>query len=85
MTKSALKKVIKKQYVTVNAVIATSAIFIHGGETITLSIPEEVGHKKKLILSLQVIFEDEHLAAIHKPAGILVSGNRFKTMANALA
>jgi len=31
-----------------------------------------------------VIFEDDHLAVIHKPAGILVSGNRFKTIANAL-
>lgn len=31
-----------------------------------------------------MIFEDEHLAVIHKPAGILVSGNGFKTIANAL-
>lgn len=31
------------------------------------------------------MFEDEHLAVIHKPAGILVSGNSFKTIANALA
>ena len=31
------------------------------------------------------MFEDNHLAVIRKPAGILVSGNRFKTIANALA
>jgi 23S rRNA pseudouridine1911/1915/1917 synthase len=85
LTKSALKKALKKRYITVNTVIATSAIFIQGGETITLSIPEEVDFKKKLVLPLQVIFEDDHLAAIHKPAGILVSGNRFKTITNALA
>lgn len=30
------------------------------------------------------MFEDDHLAAIHKPAGIEVSGNKFKTVANAL-
>lgn len=30
------------------------------------------------------MFEDEHLAVIHKPAGILVSGNGFKTIAHAL-
>ncbi len=41
--------------------------------------------RKKLILKLEVLFEDEHLAVIHKPAGILVSGNSFKTVANALA
>ncbi|WP_008638883.1 RluA family pseudouridine synthase [Bizionia argentinensis] len=39
---------------------------------------------KKLIFHLDVLFEDEYLAAIHKPAGILVSGNNFKTIANAL-
>ena len=36
-------------------------------------------------MQLDVLFEDDHLAVIHKPAGILVSGNRFKTIANALA
>jgi len=31
------------------------------------------------------LFEDDHLAIIHKPAGILVSGNSFKTITNALS
>jgi 23S rRNA pseudouridine1911/1915/1917 synthase len=31
-----------------------------------------------------VLFEDDYLAVIHKPAGILVSGNSFKTITNAL-
>jgi 23S rRNA pseudouridine1911/1915/1917 synthase len=31
------------------------------------------------------LFEDDYLAVIHKPASILVSGNSFKTIANALA
>jgi RluA family pseudouridine synthase len=35
-------------------------------------------------LRLTVLFEDEQLALIHKPAGIPVSGNRFKTIYNAL-
>ena len=85
MTKSALKKALKKQYITVNDVIATTATFITGGETIILSVPEETSPKKKLILKLEVLFEDEHMAVLHKPAGILVSGNSFKTIANALA
>jgi 23S rRNA pseudouridine1911/1915/1917 synthase len=33
---------------------------------------------------LDIIFEDEHLAVIFKPAGISVSGNLFKTIQNAL-
>jgi 23S rRNA pseudouridine1911/1915/1917 synthase len=79
-----LKKVLKKQYVTVNDDIATTATFINGGETIILTIPEEANPKKKLIFPIDILFEDEHLAVIHKPAGILVSGNKFKTIANAL-
>lgn len=30
------------------------------------------------------MFEDDYLAVIHKPAGIVVSGNTFKTVAHAL-
>ncbi|MFT6846075.1 MAG: 23S rRNA pseudouridine1911/1915/1917 synthase [Flavobacteriales bacterium] len=84
LTKSALKKALKKQYIKVNDIIATTATFINGGECITLSISEESSPKKKLIFPLDVLFEDEYLAVIHKPAGILVSGNSFKTIANAL-
>ncbi|NNL01609.1 MAG: RluA family pseudouridine synthase [Eudoraea sp.] len=83
-SKSALKKALKKQFITVNGVIATTATMIHGGESIEVSIPKTSPSKKKLIFPLKVVFEDEHLAVIHKPAGILVSGNRFKTIANAL-
>lgn len=38
-----------------------------------------------MIFPLDILFEDEYLAAIHKPAGILVSGNSFKTIGNALS
>lgn len=83
-TKSALKKALKKRLITVNGVVATTATFIRGGEQIRLSVPEETPRQEKLVFPLKVIFEDEYLAVIHKPAGILVSGNSFKTIANAL-
>nr|WP_256928808.1 RluA family pseudouridine synthase [Winogradskyella sp. HaHa_3_26] len=83
-TKSAFKKALKKDYVSINDNIATSATFINGGETITLSVPENVSPKKRLIFKLKVLFEDDYLAIIHKPGGILVSGNHFKTITNAL-
>ena len=84
-TKSALKKALKKQYITINGEVVSTATFINGGETIKLTIPEQVSQKKKLKLKLKVLFEDEYLALISKPSGILVSGNNFKTIANALA
>lgn len=37
-----------------------------------------------MVFPLKILFEDEHLAIIHKPAGILVSGNSFRTIAHAL-
>ncbi|WP_323756533.1 RluA family pseudouridine synthase [Roseivirga sp.] len=63
---------------------ATSATFINGGESIKLTMPEDLDQDNRLVYALEVLFEDEHLALIHKPAGILVSGNSFKTIANAL-
>lgn len=83
-TKSALKKVIKKEFVRVNDQIASTATFINGGERITLTIPEEEDPSRRLIFPLKVLYEDEHFAAIHKPAGIEVSGNKWKTIAHAL-
>ncbi|MBO0341970.1 RluA family pseudouridine synthase [Muricauda lutimaris] len=83
-TKSALKKALKKKHITVDGVIASTATLINGGEHITLRIPTETKPKKQLDFPLKVLFEDEYLAAVHKPAGIEVSGNKFKTLANAL-
>lgn len=83
-TKSALKKSLKKGYITVNGVVASSATIINGGDYICLSQPEAILPKKKLIFPLKVLFEDDYLAVIHKPPGIMVSGNSFKTVANAL-
>ena len=33
---------------------------------------------------MDVIYEDEYLAVINKPAGLIVSGNQYKTVLNAL-
>lgn len=64
--------------------MATTATLIKGGEIIIIKIPEEISTHKKLVFPLHVLYEDAYLAIIHKPAGILVSGNSFKTIANAL-
>ncbi len=83
-TKSGLKKAIKKNAVLVDGKPASTAIYITGGETIQLSLTKKAAPKKKLDFPLDVLFEDEHLAVIHKPAGIVVSGNNFKTITRAL-
>ena len=45
---------------------------------------QDAPQRKNFVFKLDVLFEDEYLAAIHKPAGLLVNGNSFKTIANAL-
>ncbi len=68
-----------------NGKVATTATYINGEERIEFSVPPIKTQKKQLVFPLEVIYEDEYLAAIHKPAGILVSGNSFKTIARALS
>jgi len=83
-TKSALKKALKKQLIFVNGKVATTATYIKGHEVITYHPSDEKTKHKTFDLKLEVLFEDNYLAIINKPAGVLVSGNSFKTIANAL-
>jgi len=83
-TKTSIKKALKKNLLRVNGDRATTATWINGGEIITVQLPEIQSLKTKLELDLEVIFEDDHLAIINKPAGVQVSGNRLVTIANAL-
>ena len=83
-TKSGIKKAIKKELIYVDGTLASTAIFINGGEKIELFQLETETTFKRLEYPLDVLFEDDFLAVVYKPAGILVSGNKFVTIANAL-
>jgi len=81
-SRKGIKKAIKKKWIMVNEEIGQSGDYLKGGEELILSI-EEID-KPIFELKLQVLFEDDHLAIINKPAGITVSGNKFQTIENAL-
>ena len=83
-TKSGLKKAIKKGLITVNNDVATTANYIKEGDLIVLYENENSIENAPLKVSLLVRYEDEHLAIISKPAGIIVSGNKHRTVVNAL-
>ena len=83
-TKSGIKKAIKKKLILVNGLPTSTARIIIGGEKITLLHPKNKPLRKSLILRLAITFEDDYLAIIEKPPGILVKGNKFKTIDNAL-
>ena len=82
-TKSGLKKSIKKELIFVDGEIASTSLFIKGNETIELFQSKE--NNKEFNFYLEVLFEDDYLAIIYKPAGIVVSGNTFASIDNALS
>jgi 23S rRNA pseudouridine1911/1915/1917 synthase len=70
--------------IRVNGRVATTATLIQGGEHIEFSPAPIQLPERKFDLKLKVLFEDDYLAIIDKPAGVLVSGNSFMTITNAL-
>jgi 23S rRNA pseudouridine1911/1915/1917 synthase len=61
---------------------------VRGDELFLLAVPEpEPAHNEPQDIPLRIIFEDEHLLVVDKPAGLVVhpaAGNRDGTLVNAL-
>jgi 23S rRNA pseudouridine1911/1915/1917 synthase len=70
------------------AAVRDPATKVHGDEAFRLAVPEpEPAHNEPQDIPLRVIFEDEHLLVVDKPAGLVVhpaAGNRDWTLVNAL-
>ncbi|QIK95871.1 RluA family pseudouridine synthase [Sphingomonas sp. HDW15A] len=64
------------------------ALKVSGDEAFNLAVPEpEPAHNEAQDIPLKIVFEDEHLLVIDKPAGLVVhpaAGNRDGTLVNAL-
>jgi 23S rRNA pseudouridine1911/1915/1917 synthase len=84
-----------KTLISSGAVAAQSGIAIRdpaakaqAGGTYTLLIPEpEPAHNEAQDIALDIVFEDDHLLVVDKPAGMVVhpaAGNRDGTLVNAL-
>lgn len=82
-TKSALKKAIKRKEILLNGIPAQTSDWIEEHQKIEL-LQQELPAKKVFSLKLEVIFEDDFMAVINKPAGIPTSGNFFRSIENAL-
>jgi len=79
-----MKKAIEKGLVKVNGDVAFTGRYVSGGELIQLHKKEDTDLGPVVKVQLEVLHEDEHLALINKPAGIVVSGNKKRTLVNAL-
>lgn len=83
MTKNAVKKAIKKEELFVNGSLATSGLFMKKGDIIDL-----IDNQKRLLkafpLDVEIVFEDDYFVIVNKPSGLVVSGNMFRTLENAM-
>jgi RluA family pseudouridine synthase len=83
-SRNGLKKAIAKGAFYINDVEAGTGTWMQENQKVDwyeVSAPK----LKEYNLDLDIVFEDDALALIYKPAGILVSGNQFKTISNALS
>lgn len=83
-SRKGMKKAIDKGWVKVDGLSANTATIVSGGETVLLEIKEST-IRPQIELPIDILFEDDFLAVVNKPAGIEVSGTRKKTLENALS
>ena len=75
VSRSKITKWIREGYVSVNDETATKAgMLINTGDWIFVDHPDETNQRptEPVDMNLDVVFEDEYLAVINKPAGIAV-------------
>ncbi len=78
-----IKTALKKQKILVDNQVAYSGDWVKPNSQIAL-LQIDKTPTKVFPLLLDVLYEDDWLAVIHKPAGYTVSGNQFRTIENAL-
>ena len=83
-SKSGIKKAIKRGEILLNGEKTEQSAWVKHNDTITL-VDLQNNPPKVYELKLEIVFEDDSLAVINKPAGISVSGNKYKTIVNALS
>src|SRR3982750_513975 len=70
------------------ALVRDPALKVRGDEALRVAVPDPTpAHNEAQDIPLAVVFEDEHLLVVDKPAGLVVhpaAGNRDGTLVNAL-
>ena len=88
LSRSQIQALIKDGKVTVDGAQVKAGIKLRGGESIKISIPAaETETVEPEVIPLEVIYEDDWLAVIDKPAGMVIhpgTGNPSGTLVNAI-
>ncbi|HOP62733.1 MAG TPA: RluA family pseudouridine synthase [Spirochaetota bacterium] len=82
-SRKGIKKAIKRGDFLIDGEKGETGTWINPGQKIEL-LADESSLPKEYELELEVVFEDEHIAAVIKPAGVPVNGNSFRTVENSL-
>lgn len=82
-TRNGIKKAIKQQLLYVNDELAETGRWMQLGDVIRL-VDSERNPPKPWNIPVQLMYEDEFLAVVRKPAGMVVSGNQYRTLENAM-
>lgn len=82
-SRKSVKKAIKRGLLLVNGEISETGHWVREGEVLTVIADKT--QRPSYERSIEVLYEDEHMAAVQKPADLPVSGNAFRTLQNALS
>lgn len=82
-SRNSVKKAIKARLLRIDDMPGETGSWVLPNQRIRL-LKQERTPPKAYELPLEIIYEDAFLAVINKPAGIPTSGNKFKTIQNAL-
>jgi RluA family pseudouridine synthase len=81
-TRKGIKKAFSRKQIFLNGKLTNSASYVKCHDTITLEIADTLPSKPYL-KRVELLYEDDYLAAFCKPPGLVVSGNQWKTLENA--
>jgi 23S rRNA pseudouridine1911/1915/1917 synthase len=89
LSRERLKALIRSGAVeTRGAAVRDPALKVKGGEALRVAVPEPTpAHNEAQDIPLTIVFEDDHLLVVDKPAGLVVhpaAGNLDGTLVNAL-
>lgn len=81
-TRNAVKKGIQRNRFYLNGNFPQTGTWVNNGDVIDLLLDSR--KPKAYDLRIEIVYEDEFLAVVNKPAGLRVNGNAFKTLENCL-
>jgi len=82
-SRNGIYKAIKKGKLLVDGEAAETGRWMHPGQKLEL-VDLEHNLPKGYNIDFDIVYEDQHMVIVNKPAGIEVNGNKFKTLENAM-